>query len=187
MPNNLNIEITNRIEGPILQRRIEMNLEEWKSRLDPRTTDDKTIPYDINVDEINPFRKKILDLLRDQSGGDPKEDALYLALANPHDSAHAYRCFVRNISEPDPFALIQSIGYDKPLNEDDMFMYSINEAWFLKLYPKENLDTNSYILVYKNDPNVLAPDQNFIHLRNHDPNSLSLRDILVGVVKIDWK
>jgi hypothetical protein len=125
-----------------------------------------------------------------QLGEFASKDPLYLALSHPNSPNYVYRCLGRTNSESDPTANIHSTGYDKPNSidntEDDSFWYGIGKAWFLKLWPRTN-DYKSYILIYKNDPHTFPQDREILDPKLLKRESSSLRDLLIGIVRIDWR
>ncbi len=194
MVNKLDVEIPNSIEGPILQREIEMSLSEWKDKLNPNTTDDRSIPLDRNIDnKLNPFRQRIVDLIQEQQGEKSKDDPILKVLTDPNNSDYVFRCFSRSPeatdyrNSGDPSGNLLEHGYDKTPGEDDKFWYSINHAWFNKLWPLYDNGATAYMAIYKNDPTVFNQESKAIELRDHVIDTPSLRDLLIGVVKINWQ
>lgn len=181
------VEIKNKVEGPILVRSLEMSIAEWSNRLDPRKTDDRNIPYDINDGKINPFRQSIIDQLSEQLGESAKIDPLYNALTHPNDRKYIYRCFGVKTADKDPMDAVNYNGYERIVKEDDQVFYSHDHAWFLKLFPCDFEMPTSYMLIYNNDPNVFPPEKTWLWTKSFESSIPTLRDLLIGVIKINWK
>lgn len=184
------VEIKNSIEDPILLRTIELDANVWKDKLHPRKTDDKTIPWDKNDPVINPFRQTLIDNVSANIKQNPDSDPILIALKHPDDPKYVYRCIDRAENGQDPMPNIHQYGYEKSPTEDDMFWYSIGDADFAMLW-NENDKHTSYILIYHNDSEVFSQQDRqyigYVALRDHKANAPSLRDLLIGVIKIDWK
>lgn len=182
------IESTNRVEGPILYRTVELNVAEWKDRLNPRKTLDRDIQFDKNTDgKLNPLRKEIVDqILATQSEAN---DPVLEALTHPNDKSIVYRCFQRSSAEDIKIAQdnIQQYGYDNDPQLHDQFWFLNGKFYPAALWPSEDRATTSFILIYKNDPQTFPKDTTLLELRDHKKENPSLRDLLIGVVEIDWK
>ncbi len=187
-PNRL--EIGNVIESPVLLRTIELDSASWKNKFHPRRTDDKTVAWDINDSVINPFRQTLIDTVSAGIKESPDSDPILTALKHPGDLSYAYRCVDRAENGQDPMPNIRLYGYEKSPTEDDAFWYATGNAHFPSLW-SENDKHTSYILIYHNNPEVFTQQdkryEGFIELNRHKEGAPSLRDLLIGVVKIAWK
>jgi len=184
------IEIGNSIEGPVLLRAIGLSSALWKDKLHPRRTDDQTVAWDKNDSVINPFRQTLIDNVSANIKQPTDSDPILIALKHPGDSEYVYRCVDRAENGQDSLSNINQYGYEKSPTEDDTFWYSIGKAHFPTLWSEKDKHT-SYILIYHNNPEVFTKQdrryEGFIALRNHKAGTPSLRDLLIGVIKIDWK
>jgi hypothetical protein len=135
----------------------------------------------------------MVDLIGIKLGDKAKDDPILKVLTDPNNNDYVFRCFSRfpdaldSRNSADPTDNIQKYGYDKSPEQDDMFWYGINHAWLSKLLPLYEEKSTSYILIYKNDPEVFRQGSNVIELRTPQLGAPTLRDLLIGVVKIDWK
>lgn len=184
------VEMSNRIEGSVLLRTIELSATTWKDKLHPRKTDDRTVAWDENDPFINPFRQALIDNVSASIKQNPDSDPILIALKHLGDSKYVYRCVDRAENGQDPMPNVHQYGYEKTLTEDDMFWYSIGNAYFPILW-NENDKHTSYILIYHNNPEVFTQQDKryigYMALRDHKAGAPSLRDLLIGVIKIDWK
>lgn len=185
---------------PILIKQLEMPMSDWKDlKANEGDHSDKG--------SVSPFREKLADAV---GGGELSEAILDTT------GQYVFRCFTRrsdnqpslntqpNSTLENTYGNLHQFGVEFSLEEKRRLHTSPGHMWFEMLHPdlERGID-RSFVAVYKNENGALTRETGIqvdaqksgsrlgrifgrVVGRN-DSKKPSMRDLLVGVVEIDWK